>query len=486
MAGFLMDFLIKEPITQMKKYVLLLFLSFSLYSTAQQITLKKGAIIDGIITKDSVSETFAVYLPKAFEMSKEWPVLFIYDTKGRGKRAISMFKEAAEEQGYILAASNNIQDSLSLSKNVLISSRMFNTLFSMVPIRRNQVYTGGYKEGARLASLIPTFIKQVKGVISCGSAVANSEVLSSKNPFHFVGIVGVEDYNYTAMLNTEKVLNRLKFPNHLLIFEGGQDWPKSSQISRAMQLLTLGVMAKGELPKDEAFIEKGYKQSLGEISRLVTENKPLLANKLLQEMIEGYRLLKNVDSLKLSGKTLRKTRQFKNANRALNQVFFKETFIKEDYVYYLEEDIVTYNYNNLGWWKYQMEKLQEYEKAINKYEKQMGRRLKGFINALIADNIDIAKSQEPADEEAMNFLWMLSTITDVSAYQSYLNIISYNAKIEDYGTALFYLEELLKNGYTDKAELYSLEHTALFRIMPQFNKVVAKYLKDSRYDVIEQ
>ena len=160
--------------------------------------------------------------------------------------------------------------------------------------------------------------------------------------------------------------------------------------------------------------------------------------------------------------------------------------IKEDYVYYLEEDVLTYNYNNLGWWKYQMEKLQEYEKNTNIYEKQMGRRLKGFVNALIADNIDIIKAEAPVDEEALNFLWMVNTITDVKSYQSYLNIISYSAKIEDYGTALFYLEELLKNGYTDQAALYSLENTALFRIMPEFNKVVVKYLKDARYDIIEQ
>lgn len=486
MAGFLMDFLTKAPITQMKKYVLLLFFSFSFYSTAQQITLKKGVVIDGIKAKDSVKETFAIYLPKAFEMSKKWPVLFVYDTQGRGKRVLSMFKDAAEEQGYILAASNNVHDSLSLSKNVLISSRMFNRVFSIVPIARNRVYTGGYNQGGRLASLMPTFIKQVKGVISCGSPVANSEVLSSKNPFHFVGIVGVEDYNYTAMLNTEKVLNRLKFPNQLLVFEGGQEWPEKRYMSQAMELLTLGLMSKGELPKDEAFITRTYNENLGQVSTLIANNRPVLANKLLTEMTESYRLLKNVDSLRLSTKTLRKTRQFRAANRALNAVFFKEAFIKEDYVYYLEEDILTYNYNNLGWWKYQMEKLEEYEKEANIYEKQMGRRLKGFINALIADNVDIAKAENPVDEEALNFLWMLHTITDATSFQSYLNVISYNAKNEDYGTALFYLEELLKNGYTDKASLYSLEHTALFRIMPEFNKMVAKYLKDARYEVIEQ
>ena len=58
--------------------------------------------------------------------------------------------------------------------------------------------------------------------------------------------------------------------------------------------------------------------------------------------------------------------------------------------------------------------------------------------------------------------------------------------MEDYGTALFYLEELLKNGYTDKSELYELENTALFRITPEFNMLVEKYLRDARYEIIEQ
>lgn len=470
----------------MKKNIFLIFLSFTLFGTAQQVTLKKGAIIDDIKVADTIAETFAVYLPKAFEMEKKWPVLFVYDTNGRGKQVISMFREAAEEQGYILAASNNISDTLSLSKNVLISSRMFQTLFAMVPIQRNRVYTGGYAESARLATLMPTFIKQVKGVISCGSSVANSEVLSSSNPFHFVGVVGVEDYNYLSMLGTEKVLNKLKFPNNLLIFQGGQEWPSTKYLSKAMELMTLASMANNELEKEETFIDKSYRNSLGEISSLITANRPLLAYNSLKEMSESYRLLRNVDSLKTSSKTLRKTKQFRSANRMLNSVFFKETLIKDDYVYYLEEDVLTYNYNNLGWWKYQMEKLQEYAKSPSIYEKQMSRRLKGFINALIADQIDIVKSESPVDEEALNFLWMVNTITEVQSYQPYLNVISYSAKIEDYGTALFYLEELLKNGYTDYTALYSLEHTALFRIMPEFNKVIAKYLKDARYEVIEQ
>jgi hypothetical protein len=81
---------------------------------------------------------------------------------------------------------------------------------------------------------------------------------------------------------------------------------------------------------------------------------------------------------------------------------------------------------------------------------------------------------------------MLKTITDPSDYSYYLKIISDSARYEDYGTALFYLEELLKNGYKDKEELYNLEHTALLRITPEFNKIVNTYLEDARYDLIDE
>lgn len=473
-------------ILQMKKTLLALLLALPLLVTAQQrLTLKKGAIIDGIKVNDTLSENFALYLPTNFEIEKKWPVIFVYDLQGRGKQAISMFRQAAEEQGYIVAASNSIHDSLPLSKNVLISSRMFNMLNSIVPIQRNRSYTAGFSDGARLASLMPTFVKEIRGVISCGSPVANMEVLSIKNPFHFVGIVGVEDYNYRQMLNAQKVLNKLRFPNQLLVFEGGHEWPESNYIAKAMEILTISAMTKNEAPRAMAFIDNAYQKSLGEANALVTAQQPLLANHLLNQIIKVYGPLKGVDSLKASSKTLKKTKLYRTQSRSQNAVFFRESLVKDDYVYYLEEDVLTYNYNNLGWWKYQMEQLEKYEKGTNIFEKQMGRRLKGYINALIADNIDMLKAEDPIDDEALNFLWMLNTITEPTSYDPYLKVISYSSKIEDYGTALFYLEELLKNGYTNKEELYELEHTALFRISPEFNEMVQKYLKDARYDVIE-
>lgn len=469
----------------MKQLLTVLALGLAFSGAAQQMTLKKGTVIDSlpVSVNDTISETFSLYLPTKFEVSGTWPILFVFDMQGQGRQALKMVAPAAEEQGYILAASNNLRDTLPISDNILIANRMLNAVVGFLPIQKDRIYVGGFGGGGRFSTLIPAFIQGVQGVLVCGATVANTELLTSKNPFHLIGIVGNEDYNYPEMLATEEILNRMKFPNQLLIYEGGHRWPDTDMLGDAFEIFTLAAMAKGRTPKVEAFIDAKYNEDLTQANILFTENKPLLANNLLDEMLEIYRPFRETGPIKDSQKTLKRSKLYKTRKRDQTAIFFKESLIKEDYVYYLEEDILTYNYNNLGWWKYQMEEIAKFLKSSNGLQQQMGKRLNGYINALVADNIDIIKAGEPVDEEALNFLWMLKTVINPKDYPSYLNIISYNAKVNDTGTALFYLEELLKNGYTDRTKLYDLEDTALLRLTPEFNEIVAKYLKEARYTV---
>ena len=470
----------------MKKLLLILTLSVSFLSTAQQLTLKKGAIMESIAVNDTVAESFALYLPTKFDISKAWPIIFVYDMQGRGETVLRMLWGAAEKNNYILAASNNVNDSLSLTQNVLISKRMFNTVFTLFNIQKDRVYTAGFDSGARVASVMPTFMNQIKGVISCGSTVGNKEVLSSKNPFHFVGVVGNEDFNYPEMVKLEKLFDLMKFPNQTLVFDGGHKWPSQQLLSRAIELFDLTAMAKKVIPVDTSFVKKSYDGRLLEVNKLVSNNRSVRAYNELGEIMEVYRHFRNVDSIVVSRKVLKRGTAYKTQKRSLNTWLFKESLIKDDYDYYLEEDILTYNYNNLGWWNYQMGELKKYKNSKNNFQRQMGVRLEGYLNALIADNMDIINMDTPIDEEALNFLYMLKTITSPDDFSYYLKVISLNAKVEDYGTALYYLEELLKNGYTNTDELYALENTALFRITPEFNKLVAKYLKKARYEIIEE
>ena len=132
-----------------------------------------------------------------------------------------------------------------------------------------------------------------------------------------------------------------------------------------------------------------------------------------------------------------------------------------------------------------MGELKKYMVSKDIAQQQMGKRLLGYLNALVEDTIEILLEEEQVEMEGVRFLWMLKTITAPMDYTYYLKIISDSAKEEDYGTSLFYLEEALKNGYKNTNELYNLEHTALLRITPEFNAVVEKYLKEARYEIMD-
>jgi len=469
----------------MKKILFALVLLFTTVISAQQLTLTKGKIQDAVAVNDSISESFALYLPKNFDITKKWPVVFVFDMQSRGRQAASMLLRSAEEEGYVLAASNHVHDSLSISKNVLVASRMISGLASLIAIDKNRMYTAGFEGGARLASMLPAFIPKIAGVLSCGAAISNIEVLNVKKPFHFIGLVGVEDYNYSEMMTSEKVLNKMNFPNQLFAFKGGAKWPVQKYITLALQSFTLSAMAKGNVTRDSAYIQNAFSNHMLETNSLLA-SQPLLAQDHLWGVMEIFQPHKNIDSLKESAKTLRKTKLYRSQKRSRTATMFKEKLTKEDFGYYLDEDVLTYNYNNLGWWKYQMEELTKYQNSANTFEKDMGKRLEGYLDALIEDNLDLLTQEKKVDLEAVNFLYMLKTITSPKIEANYFNVIRNSAVLDDFGTALFYLEELLKTGYKDSEKIYTIEDTALLRITPEFNEIVEKYLKDARYEPIEE
>ena len=245
-------------------------------------------------------------------------------------------------------------------------------------------------------------------------------------------------------------------------------------------------MAKGGLPKDEAFISSEFEQELRDVNSQLAKNQYLTGYDQLNELISVFQIHRPVDSLLEKRKVLRKNKTYRAQRRDENAALFKESLMRDEYQFNLLEDISNLNYNNLGWWNFQMAELNKFAAKTAKAERNMGLRLIAYLNALIEDNIDIEMAESPVNDEVVSYLWMLKTITEPDNYNYYLKIISDSAKYEDFGTSLFYLEELLKRGYKDKASLYALEHTALLRITPEFNELIEKYLKDARYEIIEE
>ena len=470
----------------MKKIYLLpiLLLFWSPNVLAQQITLKKGIILEDLSTGDSIPQKYSLYLPTDFNTNEKWPLVMVFDLEGKEKQTLSMFLQAAEKENYILAAPH-IADSVSLSTNMLTTGKVLVEIASLLPINKNRLYTAGANAGARFSSLVPVFIKDVRGTLSLRSTIANTDLLNVKRPFHFIGIVGKNNFEYSSMLALEKVLDRYKFPNQILLHEKDGPWPDPDYLAKSFQLFTLGAMGKGVVPKDSVYIENAFKEDVEKVNGWIKSRKLLMAEQYLGEMMSMYGAHKNLDSLRTVLKDLRKDKLFRAMRRGENNAFLKESLLRDDYQYYMEEDVISHNFNNLGWWNYQAQELEKFRAGTDVYEKQMGNRLYDFVNALAEDNINIELSESLIDEDALAFLYMLKTVLEPENFEYYMKIISLSSKNEDFGTALFYLEEALKKGFKDKELLYKLEDTALFRITPEFNNLVDKYLKDARYEITD-
>ena len=473
----------------MKRSLLLacffLFLAPVVKAQQDTLVLKKGIVLDSLQVRDSIAETFALYLPTDFDASRPWPVLFVMDMKGKGKEALSKFASAAEKHQYLLAASNNLRDTLPISDNVLIVNRLINSMFTLFPVHKERIYTAGFESGGKMASIAPIFIRRIDGVIAVHAAFPNWEILGNQNKFQFVGVVGREDYNYHAMRRQKGVWNRLKYPNDLLMHDG-KGWPRPELLERAIERLSLFAMKKGTLKNDSSQVAASFAAEYEEFQQQLGYKRELEASEQLASMLNAYKGLIDTDSLVKRNRILKREKRYRAQSREASNLRNKDSLIRDEYEFNLLQDLDNLNYNNLGWWNYQMTKLRKYQEKPSFREKQLGVRLIGYLNALVEDNIDIEQAQPTVDEEAVSLLWMIKTITDPTDFSYYLKIISDSAKYEDFGTALFYLEELLKQGYTDKEAIYALEHTALLRITPEFNELIGKYLNSPRYKLNEE
>ncbi|NJB37454.1 alpha/beta hydrolase [Croceivirga sp. JEA036] len=465
-----------------KKYAaLVIAVVISQMIMAQDIKLVKGKVMDSIVVNDSIAEDFSLYLPNVFEAKTTWPLLMVTDLKKNASQQLRQLAPIAESKGYILVAPNSLSSKAAIADNILEVKNALETVVNTLPINRSAIYVAGFGEGGRFASLVPVLIKDFKGVLGIHASLANVEVLSSKNNYHYVGLTSRENYNYTTVVEEEKLLNGYRIPNNFIFYDGADGELKMDDVARALSYFELLAMAKGYKTRDTAKAIAYYKKDEMAFRSEMSQQNYLMADRILQEMQTLYRPFMNVDSLKRLQRDLRKIGTYRSQKRQFESLRFNENLKREDFAYYLEEDVLTYNYNNLGWWLFKMNELDKQIQGQDKLERQMALRLKGYVNALADDQIDVLTLSDSPDEEALVITYMIKTIIEPENAQNYLNVVSISAKNEDYGTAIYYLEELLKIGYRDKQAIYNVEHTALLKIMPEFNALLEKYLGESRY-----
>ena len=255
---------------------------------ATQNSLSAGTIIESIPCRTNIQHSYSYYLPSSYDTKKLYPLIIVFDAHARGTLAVSKFKNAAEQYGYVVVASNNSRNGVQ-DVNPVINS-LWEDALGRFSIDNKRIYTAGFSGGARVAASVAIYKGGVKGVIGCAGGMPSvGQKLSKK--FDFLGIVGLNDFNYQEMKTLDKALTDNSFTCQLSTFNGGHEWPDSEILSSALEWLDLMDMKRGDLPVDDNLV-RNYTETYANIV-----NESIMADEVYIAYQQYNLLLKDLSGL---------------------------------------------------------------------------------------------------------------------------------------------------------------------------------------------
>ncbi|RAV27723.1 dienelactone hydrolase family protein [Sinomicrobium soli] len=443
-----------------------LCLTVSLHIFSQDLHLRKGTVNDSVAVPGTELLSYSVYLPDDYSTAKKWPLFFVFDLEGGSTGAINALLEAPGAGQAILIAPDQLTEE-SYEANFYVAKKLFDLVFRSFSVDKGRIYTAGFGEGGRLATAVAVLSDDVDGVLAVGGAIpGHSSYVPVKNDFVFVGMAGDESTYYREMQGTISLLESRKFQARMVVYDGNGHYPDARYTDRALRILTLQSMAKGAVPsvlKDSLFeADMVYNKWLE------GQGRALNAFDELGSMREHYPEDRFKDVLKERKKTLRKNDTFRKQRRDSYGIEEEETFYMEDYISFLSADILTGDTGQLPSWEGELNALDKPGKEGNIPRRKMARRIRNMLEAAI--EATIAKGE--LKDNQLLFANAFLVLLDPEAEDACLEVIRYSTKNSEYGMALFYLEQLLKNGFTDVARLNAMEDIALLRILPEYSDIL--------------
>ena len=108
-----------------------------------------GQIVDAVTCAADPTQSYALFLPRAYTPDRAWPVILAFDPGGRGRTPVERYQAAADQYGFIVAGSNNSRNnSPEIGRAVAAMSA---DVLSRFRVDERRVYVAGMSGGARVA-----------------------------------------------------------------------------------------------------------------------------------------------------------------------------------------------------------------------------------------------------------------------------------------------------------------------------------------------
>lgn len=201
----------------------LILLAMAAFSFGAAAEVAKGKLIENVVSRADATQTYTLYLPTSYDAAKKAPLLLIFDPRGRGTSAAEIFREAAEELGWILISSNQTRSDVADDPN----ERAVNALLPETAVYASdprRLYATGFSGTAILACLVGIGTGRLAGVIAVGGRLVQTAPPASFSFAHY-GFAGESDFNNLEMRMIDWMLEREgKHPHRFQSFPGEHRW----------------------------------------------------------------------------------------------------------------------------------------------------------------------------------------------------------------------------------------------------------------------
>lgn len=219
--------------------------------------LPRGEIVDPVTSLSDPEQSYALYLPSAYDPGRRWPVLLVLDARGRGELAAEVFEDAAERYGWIVLSSNGSRSDDTMEPNERAFRALLGDAERRFAVDPRRFYLAGFSGTARIAwSFALGLAGHVPGVIAVGAGHPEPAPPAAELPFAVFAAAGNSDFNYLEVRATSELLAAAGVPYRFEVFDGLHGWMPPELATEAVGWLELGAMHRGLAPRDPALIAR--------------------------------------------------------------------------------------------------------------------------------------------------------------------------------------------------------------------------------------
>jgi predicted esterase len=281
-----------------------------------------GEMVEGIACHTDRTQTYTLYVPSTYAEGRLYPVLLVFDPRGRSLRAAELFRDAAETYGWIIVSSDNTRSDGPWEPNAKAIEALWPEIHIRLPIDNQRIYAAGFSGGAAVAGFLARSTEKVVGIVACGGR-ALEELLEGGGVAVFA-TAGDTDFNYVETNRLDEFLSAQGSPHRLVIFKGSHSWMPSSVAREAVEWFEILAMRDGARNRDPHLVDSLFESNLARARALASEGRHVDAARRLREMERTYDGLSDTSTAKEIADGLETGDPYRRQRKALTRAVGSE------------------------------------------------------------------------------------------------------------------------------------------------------------------